>query len=182
NAARSAASTCHSGNSWLPNRTVVAGARAAKSLPGSGPGRPASRAPRPTPSSSEISSISPGPPHGFGPVRATAQPRGPVRSAPARATQGTGQPVGSGQGSQPGTAAPRSRPSRPSADVLYAIRSGCTSPCTSHCHELHQALGSRTGPPQRGQVGAVLILTDRCAPAAIRQVPGQIVFQPILNA
>src|SRR5262249_57087100 len=50
--------------------------------------------------------------------------------------------------------------------------SGRTSPCTAHRHGLHQAWGSRTGPPQRGQVGAVLITPDSSAPAAGRQVPG----------
>ena len=93
----------------------------------------------------------PGPPIGFGPDRATAQARIPVRSSPAPAKPVTSQPPGSGQGSQTGTSAVRSRPSRPSRDGLKAGSSGCTSPCRSQRQALDQAVGSRRGWPQRGQ-------------------------------
>ena len=65
-----------------------------------------------------MTSISPGPPTGFGPDSATAQPRVPLRSSPAAANPVTSQPCGSGQGSQTGTAAPRSTPSSPALDGL----------------------------------------------------------------
>src|SRR6516162_849996 len=107
----------------MPQRELVmavadraCGGPAAKPSPGSGPGSPASQAPRPTPGSSEISSISPGPPTGLGPDSATTQARVLVRSSPAPANPVTSQPAGSGQGSQTGTMTLRSRPRRPSPD------------------------------------------------------------------
>ena len=157
NAARPGDSTCHSGNSWLSNLTSACDGPEAKPLPGSGPSSPANLAPRPTPSSSETSSISPGPPTGPGPDSATTQALVPVRSSPAPANPVTSQAVGSGHGSQTGTATPRSSPSSPPVVGLCADRSGCTCPCTSQCHALVQALGSRTGAPHRGQVGAILM-------------------------
>ena len=59
---------------------------------------PAYRAPRPTPSSSAISSSSPMPPSGPGPEQATAVARPPLRSSPAQATPGE-QPA---DGQRPG--------------------------------------------------------------------------------
>src|SRR5580693_3655251 len=171
NAARPGDSTCHSGNSWLSNLTSACDGPEAKPLPGSGPSSPANLAPRPTPSSSETSSISPGPPTGPGPDNATTQALVPVRSSPAPANPVTSQAVGSGHGSHTGTATQRSSPSSPAAVGLCTDRSGCTCPCTSQCHALVQALGSRTGPPQRGQVGAVFMTTDRYATDRERQVP-----------
>src|SRR5262249_60829867 len=139
--------------------------------PGSGPGSPARWAPRPTPGSPEISSISPGPPTGLGPDRATTQARVPVRPSPAPANPVTSQPTGSGQGTQTGTMALRSRPRSPSLDGEYGDSSGYTSPCSAQRQPLAQGLGSARGPPQRGQMGAVFmdIDGDRCRPA--RQAP-----------
>src|SRR5262249_43550163 len=147
------------------------GGRAGKPAPGAGPGNPASQAPRPTPGSSEITSISPGPPTGLGPDSATTQARVPVRSSPAPANPVTSQPAGSGQGSQAGTMTRRSRPRRPSAGGGGGDRNGDTSPCRAQRQPLAQGLGSARGPPQRGQMGAVFmdIDGDRCRPA--RQAP-----------
>src|SRR5215468_10041070 len=174
NAARSGASTLHSGNSWWRNRTAAWGGPAAKPSPGSGPGRPAKWAPRPTPGSSEISSISPSPPTGLGPDSATTQARVPVRSSPAPANPVTSQPTGSGQGTQTGTLALRSRPRSPSADGEYGDRSGYTSPCSAQCQPLAQGLGSVSGPPQRGQMGAIFMDTDVEGCRGARQAPGGI--------
>jgi hypothetical protein len=123
----------------------------AKPAPGSTASRPATAAPRPMPGSSATTSMSAGPPSGFGPDSATAQARVPVRSSPAPAKPVTSQPTGSGQGSQAGTPAVRSSPSRPSRDGLKAGSSGWTSPCQSQRQALDQAVGSRTGLPHRGQ-------------------------------
>ncbi len=172
NAARSGASTCQSGNSWLPKPVRACGGPAAKPSPGSGPGRPARCAPRPTPGSSETSSISPGPPTGFGPDSATTQARFPVRSSPAPANPVTSQLAGSGQGTQTGTLALRSRPRSPSADGEYGERSGYTSPCSAQRQPLAQGLGSARWPPQRGQMGAVFMDTDVDRCERTRQVPG----------
>ncbi len=158
NAARPGASTCHSGNSWWSNRTPESGRPAGNAAQGSGPASPANRAPRPTLGHSETSIISPGPPTGLGPDRATAQPWVPVRSSPAPAKPVTSQPGGSGHGSHTGTMARRSSPSSPALDGLSAGRSGCTSPCCSQCQALDQMLGPRRLASQRGQVGAAFVL------------------------
>ena len=101
--------------------------------------------------------MSAAPPIGFGPDRATEQPRVPERSSPAAANPVTSQPWGSGQGSQTGTSAPRSTPSRPSGDGLSPVRNGCTSPCCSQWYALDQMLGSRRADSHRGQVTTGLI-------------------------
>ena len=124
NTARSGESTCHSGKSCLPNDAVATGGADPKPAPGSTPSRPASAAPKPVPGSSATTSMSAGPPSGFGPDSATAQARMPVRSSPAPAKPVTSQPTGSGQGSQAGTPAVRSSPSRPSRDGLKAGSKG----------------------------------------------------------
>jgi len=151
NTARSGEATCQSGKSCLPNDAVAIGGAEANPDPGSTLSRPATAAPRPTPGSSARTSISAGPPSGFGPDSATAQARVPVRSSPAPAKPVTSQPDGSGQGSHTGTPDVRSSPSRPSRDGLKAGSRGSTSPCQSQRQALDHAVGSWTWWPQRGQ-------------------------------
>jgi hypothetical protein len=99
-------STCQSGKSCLSNETVAAGGADAKPAPGSTPSRPASPAPRPTPGSSATTSISAGPPKGFGPVSATALAQVPVRSSPG-AGEARDQPAERERPGQPGWHASR---------------------------------------------------------------------------
>src|SRR6266704_3217477 len=139
----------------------------------------------PIPGSSATTTMSAGPPSGFGPVRATAQARTPVRSSPAPAKPATSQPSGSGQGSQTGTPTVPglymcSSPSRPSWDGLNAGSSGCTSPCQSQRQALDHAVGCLRGRPHRGQAAGacrclswptpVPICDGRCSPGAV--LPG----------
>ncbi|GIH27314.1 hypothetical protein Aph01nite_56240 [Acrocarpospora phusangensis] len=100
-----------------------------------------------------------------GPERATTLPRTPLRSSPASPNPVTSQPAGSGQGSQTGTVADCRIEVRDAGDggrVPY----GGTSPWRGHRHALDQALGSWTGPKQRGQVGAALTTIHGASPGA----------------
>src|SRR5262249_9920952 len=140
------------------------GGPAAKPSPGSGPGRPAKWAPRPTPGSSEISSISPSPPTGLGPDSATTQARVPLRSSPAPANPVTSQPTGSGHGSQTGTGAPGSRPPPPSGEGRGGGGSGKPPPCPEQSPPRAQGRGPASGPPQRGQVAAIFMDIEDTGP------------------
>src|SRR3954452_4540833 len=93
--------TDHSGVGQPAARTLAwAGAPSrapSRNGPGSGPGMPANRAPRPTPGSSATSTTSAGPRlSGAGPLKATAVARTPERSSPAQPTPVTVHPDGSG--------------------------------------------------------------------------------------
>src|SRR5579884_2418286 len=127
--------------------TFACAAVSSKIGPGSGPVKPANRAPSPIPISSAISSMSPSPPNGDGPLAAITVARAPVWLSPAYATPLNTQRCGSGQGSQSGTC---ERYTTEASTAGLGARIGYTDPCSSQVHSSAPDPGECSGSRSTG--------------------------------